>query len=82
MDVIWGTHGGDEKWIQSLKWRYHSGDLYVDGRKKIKIHLKEVGHGLDSTAWGQGPVAGCCEHGSESLVSTQREKFIDKISEY
>jgi hypothetical protein len=37
-----------------------------------------VGRGrLDVPGSGQGPVAGCCEHGNEPSVSMKGGKFLD-----
>jgi hypothetical protein len=37
----------------------------------IKVHIREVGSGLNSTGSGEGPMAVCCEHGNESLLTTK-----------
>jgi hypothetical protein len=33
--------------------------------------------GLDDSRSGQGPVAGCCEHGNEPLGSKKGGEFLD-----
>jgi hypothetical protein len=33
--------------------------------------------GLDASASGLGPVAGCCEHGNEPSGSIRGEEFLD-----
>jgi len=33
--------------------------------------------GLDVSGSGQGPVAGCCEHGDESLVPKKAGNFLN-----
>jgi len=45
----------------------HSEDQYVEGKIIFEWILgnKLEDCGLDSTGSGQGPVAGCCEHGNE-----------------
>jgi len=35
------------------------------------------GCGLDSYGSGQGPVAGCCEHGNKPSGSIKDEEFLD-----
>jgi hypothetical protein len=37
---------------------------------------------LDLTGWGQGSVAGCCEHINEPLGSIKNREFIDKLHNY
>lgn len=44
------------------------------------MDLKEVGCGLDSAVSGQGPVAGCCEHGYEPLGFHKRRRIVDQLS--
>jgi hypothetical protein len=39
----------------------------------IRMDLREIGCGLDSTVSGQGPVAGCCECGDEPSGSCATE---------
>jgi hypothetical protein len=34
-------------------------------------------YGLDLSGLGQGPVAGCCEHGTETSDSIRDGKFLD-----
>jgi hypothetical protein len=41
--------------------RDHLQDLNMDGRKKLKMDLKEE-CGLDSSGSGQGKVVGSCDH--------------------
>jgi hypothetical protein len=36
--------------------------------------------GLDSSGSGQGPVAGCCEHGDKHSDSMKGEEFLDYLS--
>lgn len=48
----------------------------------IKMHLKETGwEGVEWINLAQVRVqeAGCCQHSSESLGSTQLQEFLDKV---
>jgi hypothetical protein len=40
-----------------------------------KMDLGEIGCGLDSSGSGQGPVAGCCDHGNEPSGSKKGWEF-------
>jgi hypothetical protein len=40
------------------------------------MDIKETG-GLDLSSSGQGPLAGCCEHGNEPSGSIKDEEFVD-----
>jgi hypothetical protein len=59
--------------------------LAVDGRLILKLKL--IRKKQDKTAWsgricpGQGPVAGCCTHGTEISGSIKEGEFTDKLSE-
>jgi hypothetical protein len=48
----------------------------------MKMDLREIGWGcgLDSSGSGQGPVAGCCEHGNALLSSIKGGKFLNSFS--
>jgi hypothetical protein len=37
---------------------------------------------LDSSGSGQGPVAGCCEHGNELPGSIKCEEYLDWLNDY
>jgi hypothetical protein len=59
---------------ETLKGREKAEGLGVDG----KIILEWMGRrGLDSSGSGQGPVAGCCEHGNEPSGSIKGGEFLD-----
>jgi hypothetical protein len=36
---------------------------------------------LDASGSGQGPVAGCCEHGNEPSGSIKGGEFLDSLSD-
>jgi hypothetical protein len=38
--------------------------------------------GLDSFGSGQGPIAGCCEHGNELPGSIKGGEFLDLLTNY
>jgi hypothetical protein len=40
-----------------------------------------VSCGLDISGSGQGPVAGCCEHGDEPSGSVKGAIFLDQLSD-
>jgi hypothetical protein len=53
-------------------------DFGIDGRihqRKYSGNEDEGGE-LDSSGAGWGPVAGCCQHGSEHFGSTEGEEFM------
>jgi hypothetical protein len=68
--------------LESLKGRYHSDDLGVDGRIILTRILGKwgLGCGLDLCGSGLGPVADCCERGNEPLVSIKYLEFPDKLN--
>jgi hypothetical protein len=43
----------------------------------IKMYVKELRCGLDSSGSGLGQVAGSCEYGNESLGSIKGGEFLD-----
>jgi hypothetical protein len=78
------THGKDEKFVHNSgltpKGRDHLEDVGVDGRiilKWISEGERVIKCGLDSSGSGEGPVAGCCEHGNESSSSITGGGFTD-----
>jgi hypothetical protein len=77
-------HGGDERCTQILvrKGNRQFGKPRCRWKDNIKMYLKEIGwEGLDSSGSGQGPVAGCCEHGNEPSGSIKGGEFLDQLSE-
>jgi hypothetical protein len=58
--------------------------LGLDGRITLKCIFKQIlcGYGLNSSASGEGPLAGCFEHSSERSDSIKGGEFIDLLSEY
>jgi len=71
---IWGeVHTGF--WWGKLKKRDRLEDLNVDG-KKLKLVLNRMRVlGLKSCGFGQGKVAGCCEHGDEHSDAIKRREL-------
>jgi hypothetical protein len=51
-------------------------DIRMDQRERVRRC------GLDSSGSGQGPVAGCCEHGNKPSGSITGGEFIDTLSDY
>jgi hypothetical protein len=37
---------------------------------------------LDASGSGQGPAAGCCEHGNEPMGSIKGSGFLDELRDY
>lgn len=37
---------------------------------------------MDQSCLGKGPVAGCCEHGSEAFGSIKGKEFCNKLNNY
>jgi hypothetical protein len=62
-------------WWGKLKKRDRLEDLNVDG-KKLKLVLNRMRVlGLKSCGFGQGKVAGCCEHGDEHSDAIKRREL-------
>jgi hypothetical protein len=74
------THGGDEKCIQNLVGKHEGksplGRPGYRWEDNIKMDLREIGFGLDSTGPGSGLVAGSCEHGNEPSGSIKAGNFL------
>lgn len=54
--------------LENMKGRDCLGDTGING-KITSMDLTEIGSGLSSTHWSQGPRVGSCEHGNDPLVS-------------
>jgi hypothetical protein len=57
-------------------------DLSKTEDDNIKMDIREVACGLDPSDSGQGPVAGCCEHGNEVWGLTKGEENLDQPSDH
>jgi hypothetical protein len=65
-------------WLENLKGRDHLEYLGVGGRIILEWILGVVRRcGLDEYSLGEGPMAGCCEHGNEPSDSIKGGEFID-----
>jgi len=61
---------------ENLEGRDHREDLGVDGKIILGGILRKES-GLDASGSRYGPLAGSCEHGTESSGSIQDEEFLD-----
>jgi hypothetical protein len=72
------TYGSDDKCYKNL--------LNPEGKiqsvkRRVRLNIEnELRGGLDSSGSGQGPVAGCCEHGDELSGSIQGGGFDGRLS--
>jgi hypothetical protein len=84
----YSTHEGNDKCINSLirklEEQTSAGGKGTNERIILKLILKNrvLGCSLDSSGSGQGPVAGCCEHGEKPSGSTKGREFINQMIDY
>jgi hypothetical protein len=63
-------------------YRRFGGAFCLHYQGDIKTDLEERVCGMASCGSGQGPVAGCREHGNEPLGSIKCGKFLEQLSYY
>jgi hypothetical protein len=73
------TYGSDDKCYKNLITNPEGKIQFVKRRVRQNTE-NELRGGLDSSGSGQGPVAGCCEHGDEPSGSIQGRGFDGRLS--